>query len=60
MALAHGLGNGTDGTSAWMLTLSAVCALAVAATRHPNARSSWIAIVPMPPEPPCTSASTIG
>lgn len=31
VALAHGIGNGTDGTSAWMLALSAVCALSVGA-----------------------------
>lgn len=31
VALAHGLGNGTDGRSAWMLALSAVCTAAVVA-----------------------------
>jgi hypothetical protein len=31
VALMHGLGTGTDGRSGWMLILSVVCALAVAA-----------------------------
>lgn len=29
-ALAHAIGNGTDGTSAWMLTIAAACMVAVA------------------------------
>lgn len=51
-ALAHAIGNGTDGTSAWMLSIAAVCVAAVASAliwRAAVTNDPLPALAPPPP-----------
>jgi ferric reductase like protein len=41
VALVHGLGTGTDGATRWVLAITAVCALAVAATGAWRLAAGW-------------------
>jgi len=41
VALVHGLGTGTDGATRWVLAITAVCALAVAATGVWRLAAGW-------------------